>query len=150
MAKPTVFLATFTLFLLAANASIYRTTVEIDDENPIRGRSCQEQIQQQQQLRHCQMHLRQQIRSQREEPWGSSSDDNQQQQHLRQCCQQLQELDTRCRCQGLEQAVRRQEQQGQLRGQEMQQLYETASNIPRRCNIQPRQGCDLSSSNVSF
>ncbi|KAJ4726134.1 2S albumin seed storage protein [Melia azedarach] len=141
MAKLTLLLASFALFLLVANASIYRTTVEIDDENG-REQSCQEQIQQQQQLRHCQMYMMQRVRGRQQESW--LLDNQQQQQHLRQCCQELQQLDTRCRCQGLEQAARQGQQQ--VRGQEMQEeLYETASNIPQRCNIQPRQGCQFSS-----
>ncbi|ESR65431.1 2S seed storage protein 1 [Citrus sinensis] len=146
--KLILLLSTFALFLLVANSSIYRTTIFIDEENPSQ-QSCEQQIQQQQQLRQCQMHLRQQVRDRQQEGedglWGSSLGDNQQQQYLRQCCQQLQQLDNRCRCPGLEQALRSQLQQGQIQGGMLRQAYESASQIPRKCNISPRQGCDFSS-----
>lgn len=138
MAKLALLLATFTLLFLIASASIYRTTVEVDEENP-RGQSCQEQFQQQQQLRHCQMFLRQQSQ-------GGAWDN--QQQHLRECCRQLQQLETRCRCPGLEQAVRRQQQQGPFG--EQQEMFETASEIPRMCQMQPLRGCDFRSLYTSF
>ncbi|KAL9441484.1 hypothetical protein AB3S75_020054 [Citrus x aurantiifolia] len=147
--KLTLLLSIFALFLLVANASIYRTTIFIDEENPSQ-QSCEQQIQQQQQLRQCQMHLRQQVRGRQQEGEDglcSSLDDNQQQQYLRQCCQQLQQLDNRCRCPGLEQALRSQLQQGQIQGGMLRQAYELASQIPRKCNISPRQGCDFSSPN---
>lgn len=134
MAKLILLLATFALFLLLANASI-RTTVEINEDNPQGQESCQQQCQQQQQLSHCQMYMRQQ--SQKGGQW-----DNQQQQ-LHECCRQMQQMDSRCRCQCLEQALRRQQQQ-QYGGQEMQEMYETASQLPRMCNIQPMRGCDFS------
>ncbi|KAJ0044847.1 2S sulfur-rich seed storage protein 2-like [Pistacia vera] len=144
MAKLTLLLASFALFLLVANASIYRATIEIDEENPSgRQQSCQEQIRRQQQLRHCKMHLMQEVQGQ--QSWASRDIVNPQQQHLRQCCQQLQDLDNRCRCQGLEQVVKQQQQQGQLRGEEIREVIEIASEIPSRCNIQPREGCDFRS-----
>ncbi|XP_044473104.1 2S albumin seed storage protein-like [Mangifera indica] len=148
MAKLSLLLASFALFLLVANASIYRATIEIDEENSSRHhhhQSCQEQIQRQQQLRQCQQHLRQEVQGQQSWDLRGIINPQQQQHHLRQCCQQLQELDNRCRCQGLEQVVRQQLQQGQLRGEEIREAMEIASEIPRRCNIQPRQGCDLNS-----
>ncbi|KAJ0101580.1 hypothetical protein Patl1_04300 [Pistacia atlantica] len=44
-----------------------------------------------------------------------STDVNQRQQCFRQCCQELQEVDRRCRCQNLKQMVRHQQQQEQFR-----------------------------------
>ncbi|KAJ0101571.1 hypothetical protein Patl1_04309 [Pistacia atlantica] len=64
--------------------------------------------------------------------------------------EELQEVDRRCRCQGLEQMVKHQQQQGQFRGEKIQELYETACELPRMCNIQPMQGCQFSSPYGSF
>lgn len=55
MAKLAPLLAAFALFLLVANASMYQTTVEIDENVDPQDQHCQ-----QQHLRHCQMFLRQQ------------------------------------------------------------------------------------------
>ncbi|KAJ0044849.1 hypothetical protein Pint_04241 [Pistacia integerrima] len=140
MAKLVILLSAFAVLLLVANASIYRTTVEFEEDSS-RGQSCQEQFERQQRFRNCQRYVQQEIQGGRR----LSSDVNQRQQCFKQCCQELQEVDRRCRCQNLEQMVRHQQQQRQLRGEEVEELYETASELPRLCNISPSQGCQLSS-----
>ncbi|KAF5728377.1 2S sulfur-rich seed storage protein 2-like [Tripterygium wilfordii] len=146
MAKLIVFLATLAVLLLLTEASIYRTTIEIDEENPRRQTGqCQEQIHRQHSLSHCQDFMRQQMR-------GRRDDDSQgRREHLEQCCDQLEQLDTQCRCQGLQRAVKEQ-QQGQRRGQQSQEgrrMLDVARDIPSMCNLQPRE-CQFSSPRVWF
>ncbi|KAJ0044846.1 hypothetical protein Pint_04242 [Pistacia integerrima] len=149
MAKLVLLLSAFAVLLLVANASIYRTTVEVEEENSSRGQSCQKQFEQQQRFRHCQMYVQKEIKGSQGGRW-LSNDVNQREQCFKQCCQELQEVDRRCRCQGLEQMVKHQQQQGQFRGEKIQELYETACELPRMCNIQPMQGCQFSSPYESF
>ncbi|KAJ0111196.1 hypothetical protein Patl1_02137 [Pistacia atlantica] len=120
MAKLVVLLSAFALLLLLANASTYRATVEVG-ENSSRGQSCQEQFEQQQRFRHCQRYVQQEIQGEKE----------------------LQELDRWCRCQNLEQILTHQQQQGQFRGEEVQELYETASELPSMCNISTQPGLSI-------
>ncbi|GAV60664.1 Tryp_alpha_amyl domain-containing protein [Cephalotus follicularis] len=146
MAKLALLLATFTVLLLVTNASIYRTTIEIDEENPRRGQqSCREQIQRQQHLNDCQQHLVQESQESGSS-WGQGRGrrDDQQQQHLQRCCEQLQQLDTGCRCQGIQQAVQQAQKQEQLRREEVQELYDVARNLPSMCNLSPRR-CEMRS-----
>nr|QRM12803.1 2S albumin [Anacardium occidentale] len=145
MAKLIVLLSAFAVLLLVANASVYRTTVEVEEENSSRGQSCQQQFEEQQRFRHCQMYMQQEIKGSQGGRWLRTGV-NQRQECFRQCCQELQEVDTRCRCQNLEQMVRYQQQQGQFRGEEVEELYETASELPRMCNMPPMQGCQFRSS----
>ncbi|KAK3199509.1 hypothetical protein Dsin_022924 [Dipteronia sinensis] len=132
MAKLTLLLATFALFLLAANATVYRTSVVINDEESRSGH--QQRCQQQQELSHCKMFL-----SQRIQGYGPNPG---QQQHIQQCCQQLEQLDTECRCPGLERVTRSQVRQGQLGEQEKRQIIQTAQSIPSMCGMRSMQ-CDF-------
>ncbi|KAJ0046044.1 hypothetical protein Pint_04239 [Pistacia integerrima] len=138
MAKLVVLLSAFALLLLVANASTYRATVEVEEDSS-RGQSCQQQFEQQERFRHCQRCVQQEIQGSQGGRW------NQRQKCFKQCCQELQEVDRRCRCQNLEQMVRHQQQQGQFRGEDVQELYETASELPSMCNISPSQGCQFRS-----
>ncbi|KAJ0102517.1 hypothetical protein Patl1_04296 [Pistacia atlantica] len=105
IAKLIVLLFAFAFLLLVANASIYRTTVDVEEENSSRGQSCQQQFEQQQRFRHFPMCMQQEIKGSQGGRW-LSTDVNQRQQCFRQCCQELKEVDRRCRCQNLEQMVR--------------------------------------------
>ncbi|KAI8552749.1 hypothetical protein RHMOL_Rhmol06G0291300 [Rhododendron molle] len=66
----------------------------------------------------------------------------QQQQQLRQCWQQLENLDDQCRCEGIREAVHQQREQGEMQGEEMMQQ---AENLPSRCNLSPRR-CQIRAS----
>nr|QRM12805.1 2S albumin [Anacardium occidentale] len=136
MAKLLLLLSAFAVLLLVANASIYRATVEVEGDSS-RGQSCQRQFEQQDRFRNCQRYLQQEVQ------WGGRY--NQRRESFRECCQELEEVDRRCRCEGLEQMVRHQQQQEQLKGEEVEELYETASELPRMCNISPSQGCQFRS-----
>lgn len=134
MAKLVLLLSAFAVLLLVANASIYRPTVQVDGSSS-REQSCQRQIEEQDRFRNCQRYVLQEVLG------GGRG--NQRPQSLRQCCHELQEVDRRFRCPGLEQMVRHQQQQEQLRGEEVEELYETASELPCMCNISPSQGCQF-------
>ncbi|KAK3199507.1 hypothetical protein Dsin_022922 [Dipteronia sinensis] len=136
MAKFTLLVATFALFLLVANATIYRTTVVIDDADSRSGQQqrCQRQLQDQQELNRCKSFLSQRIQGHGANP--------RQQQDIQQCCQQLEQLDRECRCPGLEQVTRSQVSQGQLGDQQKRQIIQTAQRIPSMCGMRPTQ-CDF-------
>ncbi|XVF03971.1 hypothetical protein REPUB_Repub05bG0040000 [Reevesia pubescens] len=139
MAKLALLLATFALVLFLVNASIYRTTITVDndDESPGSQSSCQQQIKKQNYLKHCQKYM--------EEKCSSYNPNSQ---HLDSCCEQLEKLDRQCRCPGLKQAVQQQmqeqEQQGQMGSEEMQEMYEVAEKIMKKCDMKPRR-CEMQS-----
>lgn len=144
MAKLTVVAAVLLVALLAmASASAHRTTITttlVEDENLEQGgqsQRCQQRIQQQQQrLYHCQRYLAQ--RSPFELDMYPQQE--QEREHLRECCQGLRNLDEQCRCEAVRQAVRQQQQQGGgQQGEEMQQMMEKARQLPRMCNLGPRE-----------
>ncbi|XP_057506580.1 2S sulfur-rich seed storage protein 1-like [Actinidia eriantha] len=138
MAKLT-FLATALVALLAiGSVSAHRTTITttvVEEENPGQ-QQCREQIQRQQNLRHCQMYLAQG----RDQYEVAMVTDRNQQQHLRECCQQLRSIDEECRCEGVRMAVR--QQQGQREREEMRQVMQKAQDLPSRCNLSPRR-CEI-------
>lgn len=139
MAKLFFILAVLALSFFAANASIRASiTLEEEPENQ-RGTGgqggCREQIRRVQNLQNCQRYLDQQSRY---------YDDVNQRQELEQCCNELRQLDSQCRCEGLRQAVR---QQTGGRGQGSQQAYSQAGNIPSLCRMQPSR-CDIRSMEV--
>ncbi|OMP04492.1 hypothetical protein COLO4_09579 [Corchorus olitorius] len=134
MAKLAVLFATFALFLFLANATIHTTiTVDNEDENPW-GRpqgSCQQQIKDQDYLNHCQKFMEEQCSGGRCYNVRSSK-------HLDSCCEQLEQLDRQCRCQGLKQAFT----QGQTGTQEMREMQQMTEQIMEKCNMEPRS-CDF-------
>ncbi|PSS16262.1 2S sulfur-rich seed storage protein large chain 2 like [Actinidia chinensis var. chinensis] len=140
MAKLT-FLATALVALLAiGSVSAHRTTITttvVEEENPGQ-QQCREQIQRQQNLRHCQMYLAQG----RDQYEVAMATDRNQQQHLRECCQQLRSMDEECRCEGVRMAVR--QQQGQREREEMGQVMQKAQDLPSKCNLSPRR-CQIQS-----
>ncbi|XP_059444571.1 2S seed storage albumin protein-like [Corylus avellana] len=144
MARLATLAALFAALLLVAHAAAFRTTIttvdvdeDIVNQQGRRGESCREQAQRQQNLNQCQRYMRQQSQ------YGSYDGSNQhQQQELEQCCQQLRQMDERCRCEGLRQAVM--QQQGEMRGEEMREVMETARDLPNQCRLSP-QRCEIRS-----
>ena len=138
MAKLTILAASLVALLALASVSAHRTTITTtvveEEENP-RQQQCREQIQRQQNLRHCQMYLAQ--RRDQYEVAMVTDQNPQQQQHLRECCQQLQQIDEECRCEGVRMAVR--QQQGQREREEMGQVMQMAQDLPSKCNLSPRR-----------
>nr|AFJ04524.1 2S albumin [Vernicia fordii] len=145
MPKLTFLLASFIALLLLVDASIYRTNVIVQDDadadadadaenqSSYQGyrTSCGVQIQRQQKLRRCQEYIRQQMASTRR------AYDNQW--RVRQeCCNQLQRVDARCRCNGLTQAIQQQESEGRLQGFDVRQAFNLARELPSECGVSPR------------
>ncbi|XP_059664173.1 2S sulfur-rich seed storage protein 2-like [Cornus florida] len=143
MAKLTILAFTLLALLSLSKAStITTTTVTLDEEENPRGQqSCREQIQRQrEQLRHCAQYLSSQRRPYDEEPLRMvTNQQQQQQQELRQCCNQLENMDEQCRCEAIRQVLRRQQERGELEGEEMQQVAQRARSLPSRCNLRPQQ-----------
>ncbi|CAH2077807.1 unnamed protein product [Thlaspi arvense] len=154
--------ATLAFFFLLANASIYRTVVEFDEDDSTNQigpfgpqRKCQKEFRQAEHLRACQ----QWIHKKATRPGGGPSwalddefdfeDDvdmeNQQgpQQRpplLQQCCSELHQEEPECVCRTLKRAakaVRSQVQQGQQQGhpQVVRRIFSTAQHLPNRCGI---------------
>ncbi|OWM88735.1 2S albumin-like [Punica granatum] len=139
---------------------------EEEENQRRRGGSCDEQIRRAQQLNHCQDFLREQSRQEGSgrrgghgsqygpgseyEPYGPGSQyepgseygpgsprmrGRESSEQFQQCCRQLRQVeDHQCRCQALRDFVRR--EQGRFRGQETQQLAETARQLPQMCGLQ--------------
>ncbi|XP_010539281.1 PREDICTED: 2S seed storage protein 5 [Tarenaya hassleriana] len=147
MAKLIVVLATFALFLLVANASIYRTVVEFDEEDVNQSGQqgqCQREFQQHQQFRACQKWIRQ--RGQRGgyaeedielvvEEDNDEDDMNQRQQSLQQCCRELNQVDRMCVCPVIRHAAQQVRFQGQHQPQQVRQMFRAARNLPNICKI---------------
>ncbi|MCD7450954.1 hypothetical protein HAX54_009102 [Datura stramonium] len=125
--------AALVLCLLAvASANTFTVTVTEEEDNPQR---CQEQIQ----LNHCRMYL-----SGRRQYYGDElsmvtdeDEINQGQEHLQQCCQELRNIDTQCRCPALKRLVT--QARGSAQSQEAERMLGRARYLPRMCNIQPIQ-----------
>ncbi|KAL4278739.1 hypothetical protein GQ457_03G023460 [Hibiscus cannabinus] len=127
MAKLALLVATFALVFLVVNASIYRP-----------GRSsCERQIRQEDNLRHCQKYL---------EEESSDSPYNRPGRYLDSCCQQLENLERECRCEGLQHAVRQQLEEGEWEREEARELFQVAKTLLRKCpNFEEPRRCEMQS-----
>uniref|UniRef100_A0A5B7BLZ3 Putative 2S sulfur-rich seed storage protein 2-like isoform X1 n=1 Tax=Davidia involucrata TaxID=16924 RepID=A0A5B7BLZ3_DAVIN len=128
MAKLTTLAATFSLLFVAVMASI-----TIDEENPSQSQRCGQQIQSQR-LNACQQYVVQ----------GSRSIMNQGgwREEFERCCEELEQMDEKCRCDGIRRAVQQQQQQGELQAREMREIVQTAKSLPGLCRMGPRR-CDI-------
>ncbi|KAL3642685.1 hypothetical protein CASFOL_013500 [Castilleja foliolosa] len=122
-----------------ATATSYTTTVTPttfeDEANPgQQQQQCQRQLQGRQ-FGSCQRYL-----SQRRSAYPEEEEVIERQQ-LQQCCDQLRNVNDQCRCEAIKRALRQlQQQEGQQQtGQQSQQIYSMATNLPNRCNMRPRQ-----------
>ncbi|KAL6976272.1 hypothetical protein U1Q18_025059 [Sarracenia purpurea var. burkii] len=155
MARFTILAAALVVILLAlteAAAASLRTTITttvVEEDNP-RGSQdrCRQQMQRQQELRHCQgrtegcgggpppeMYLSEGRRS---EIVMTTGQNPQRQEHLQQCCQQLENMDEQCRCEAIKMMVRRQQQEEGER-EEMREMMQEAEKLPSMCNLSPRR-----------
>ncbi|XP_059283199.1 2S sulfur-rich seed storage protein 2-like isoform X1 [Lycium ferocissimum] len=134
MAKISLVAALLLCLLAVATANTFTVTVKEDDMENQGSQRCQEQIQRQR-LNHCRMYL---SRSRQYELSMVTDDDesNQAQEHLQQCCQELRNMDTQCRCQALRRMVS--QEQG-TQGHQAERMLGRARYLPRMCNIQPTQ-----------
>ena len=131
----------FLVFFMAAtvcSSRIMTITIAEDVENP-QTQSCQQQIQQAQQLRACQQFIREKAQSDQQIP-----------REAQQCCNQLQQIqDPQCRCEGLRQVVQQEEQQGRFQGRQRQEMLQTAQYLPSLCRISP-QKCEIQTARSFF
>ncbi|MBA0733754.1 hypothetical protein Gogos_017734 [Gossypium gossypioides] len=137
MAKLAVYLATLALILFLANASITSVTVESEENRD----SCEQQIRKQAHLKHCQKYM--------EEEWGGEGSDNIAGGDIDSCCQQLEKMDTQCRCQGLRHATMQQMQQmqEQMGSKQMREIMQKVTKkIMSECEMEPGR-CDTPSRN---
>ncbi|KAK4714861.1 hypothetical protein R3W88_020768 [Solanum pinnatisectum] len=135
MGKISLVAALLLCLLAFANANRFSVTVTEDDiENP---QSCQEQMQSHR-LNHCRMYVSRSHQYYNDNLSMVTDDDheiNQTQEHLQQCCQELRNMDTQCRCPALKKMVIQDCGSGQC--QESTRLFGKARYIPHMCNLQP-------------
>lgn len=140
MAKLATLAAIFAAFLLMSHvAGAHWTTitsVEIDEEGPRRGGSCREQLQRQD-LERCEQLFGDIARGGR---GGSKRERMESSENLRPCCEQLRQVQERCRCVGIRRIVR--EQQGEFRGEGSQEVARSARHLPLTCGVGP-QHCEI-------
>lgn len=88
------------------------------------------------QLRSCRQILRQRVQSE-------EGEDQISQREAQKCCKQLERMqDPQCRCEGLSQVVQQEEQSGQIQGRQMQQMVQSAQELPGLCQLTP-QRCEI-------
>lgn len=146
MAKFVLLLATFALFLLLTNASIYR--IEIDEENPRRG--CRQQMEEQQNLRGCRRFMEEKCCSGRCScscKGGSCSRDENTSQLFEKCCDQLEAMDEQCRCTNLKQMVEKHMMEESTSQRVKEKMYDNAEGMLKMCRMEPRS-CDMGSRSV--
>ncbi|KAJ4836633.1 hypothetical protein Tsubulata_005481 [Turnera subulata] len=127
MAKLTILVATLAAVLLMVDASIYRTTVVIDEEN--RSQRCQGEMRAQDNLRHCMEYMMEQSRSRWSDQRG----------HFDMCCRQLESMSQECRCENLEEAMQMRREQFQRQRMSMSEAMQTARRLPTICRLQTRE-----------
>ncbi|KAM4103002.1 hypothetical protein ACJW30_06G045900 [Castanea mollissima] len=128
-------LSTVAALLVALFLIAHATACKSDDRQG--DRECREQLQEQQYLNECQRHLRQQSQSGRVDEDTTGFGERQQR---KQCCRQLRQMDRDCRCEGLNEMIRR--QRDQFQGQELREMMQIAENLPNECNLSPHH-CDI-------
>ncbi|XP_073042172.1 2S seed storage albumin protein-like [Primulina eburnea] len=152
MAKNLALAAALLVAMLSlATANTYTTTFTttiVDETNPGQHQQCRQQLQGRR-FRSCQRYLQQGREGGR---YDDSEDEDlptlnpgEQSESLRQCCNDLRNVNEQCRCEAIRQAVREQQQEGGgYQGEGFQQVYERARNLPRRCHLDRPQQCQLS------
>lgn len=141
MAKLTILAAAFVALIAFAQATrtTITTTVVEEEEKPGQQQRCRQQIQREDNLRDCQMYLQQQMRGRYDKvAMITETNPHQQQQQLRMCCQQMENLDEQCRCEGLTEAMRQQRGEGQMQEEMMREMMQQAENLPSKCDLSPR------------
>ncbi|KZV34983.1 2S albumin precursor [Dorcoceras hygrometricum] len=138
------------LSLAAANTYTTTITTTIDDiDNPGQQQQCQRQLQGRR-FQSCQRYLQQGRQGGRDDSEDGelvlpAESRGEQSESLRQCCDELRQVNERCRCEAIKQAVREQQQEGGgYRGQEFEEVYDRARNLPQRCQMRHPRQCQLS------
>ncbi|XP_073047260.1 2S seed storage albumin protein-like [Primulina eburnea] len=134
-----------------AAANTYTTTVStttIDDEdNRGRQQECQQQVQGRQ-FRSCQRYFQQGREGGRFDSVDGelllALNRGKQSGSLKECCNELRNVNEECRCEAIRQVVKEQQQGGPgYQGEEIQEVYERARELPRRCQFTRPQQCQL-------
>ncbi|XP_075481362.1 2S seed storage albumin protein-like [Primulina tabacum] len=150
MTRVIAFAALFAALLAVASATTYTTVVTttmVDEENPRgRGESCMQEYEQQQKMSHCQMWMQKAggryldasfLRSTVSNPMRGQGE------HLQQCCQQLEQISSPCRCEVMKMMWREQQMEQGSRREEMQEMREMVENLPQMCGMQMHEQCRL-------
>ncbi|KAL7096617.1 hypothetical protein ACP275_10G090000 [Erythranthe tilingii] len=119
-----------------ASATTYTTTQQ----------QCRQQIQGRR-FQSCQRYLsqRSQYGGDEEEVLEMTTGNPQQQsKYLKECCQQLENVNQQCRCEAIKQAVKEiQQQGGQFQTGQSEQVYQKARSLPQQCNFRSPQQCQF-------
>ncbi|KFK27083.1 hypothetical protein AALP_AA8G331800 [Arabis alpina] len=165
MAKLILVFATLAICVFLANASIYRTVVEFEEDDDVNTKmgpqqgKCQREFMQHQQLRGCKQWIRQRAQQGR---IGYEADDFElvldvdleddenpmrrpQQPALQMCCNELRQVDKMCVCPTLKQAAQQARLQGMHGPQQVKHMFQTAQNLPKICKI-PVGSCQFKAS----
>ncbi|KAM7484799.1 hypothetical protein LguiA_000808 [Lonicera macranthoides] len=59
------------------------------------------------------------------------------------CCPQLEQVEEKCRCEGIKRIVQREKQRGELKGEQMQEMLLTAQTLPALCGRMAPGRCDF-------
>ncbi|CAN1174232.1 2S seed storage albumin protein (Fragment) [Linum perenne] len=151
-------LAAAFLFLVVVDATV-RTTVIIDEETNQgrgshggQGQQCDQEIQQQDNLRHCQNYMWEKVgqRGGRDvESYYYNPSGRGQGQHFESCCEQLRDMSTECTCRGLERAISQMRQKAQQQEEQqggsqrwVQEAMSVARDLPGQCRTSPSR-CEM-------
>lgn len=155
MASLKLFGAIFIVLFAVATATTYTTTVTTitttEDEGSSQQGSrqqCQSEIQRKD-LDMCESFLSMEQGSGRLRMIVQRGEHGQEQDQQKQCCQQLQQVRSQCRCAAIEDVVKQQLHGSQsMQSQKMQKVLHKARDLPRSCDWQQPQECsfDLPSS----
>ncbi|KAL1823428.1 hypothetical protein ACET3Z_010206 [Daucus carota] len=138
MARPQMFYTTLFISLLTVVASTpttvtkTTTTIIIDDPSIINSRCKYVDVRS---INHCKMYLT---------PDPSSSK-NAQTTHLTECCGQLDELETKCRCMAIKEVLWNLKNQKSMSGkslwesEELEQMEQDAEDLPTKCNVELKE-----------
>ncbi|XP_021892915.1 2S seed storage protein 1-like [Carica papaya] len=144
MVKLTLLLATLTLFLLLVNASIYQLEEDEYENRLTEQQTCRQEFMRHDRLRACQRFLMRQTKRTRQLEVEEEEDEYIRpfnQMLFQRCCQELRGAHAQCRCPMLKQAMKIQQQMGQLRFEEMRQMCSMARNLPNMCQLEPMTPC---------
>ncbi|WOG92061.1 hypothetical protein DCAR_0311318 [Daucus carota subsp. sativus] len=149
MARPQMFYTALFISLLAVVASTpttvteTTTTIIIDDPSIINSRCKYVDVRA---INHCKMYLT---------PDPSSSK-NAQTTHLTECCGQLDELETKCRCMAIKEVLWNLKNQKSMSGktlwesEELEQMEQDAEDLPTKCNVELKEPCIIVQPHLKF
>ncbi|KAL0443424.1 UNVERIFIED_CONTAM: 2S seed storage protein 1 [Sesamum latifolium] len=128
MARFAVVLAVlFAAALMSASAHKTVVTTSVEEEEVENQRGCERESRQCR-MRHCMQWMRS-MRGGYEESFMRSAEANQgQMEHFRECCNELRDVKSLCRCEALRCMMRQMQQEGM--GQEMQHMQQMMQYLP--------------------